>query len=41
MIGENLQGNLKFFFSDEFVEGQARLEYVLEDIEDNKNKKYL
>lgn len=38
--GENLQGNLKFFFSDEFVEGQARLEYVLEDIEDNKNKKY-
>lgn len=38
--GENLQGNLKFSFSDEFVDGQARLEYVLDNICDNKNKKY-
>ena len=38
--GENLQGNLRFFFSDDFVKGQARLEYVLDDVEDTKNKKY-
>lgn len=38
--GENLQGNLVFSFSDEFVKGQARLEYVLDDVEDTKNKKY-
>ena len=29
--GENLQGNLVFSFADEFVKGQARLEYVIDD----------
>lgn len=29
--GENLQGNLVFSFTDEFVKGQARLEYVIDD----------
>lgn len=28
--GENLQGNLVFSFDDEFVDGQARLEYIIE-----------
>ena len=27
--GENLQGNLIFSFADEFVNGQARLEYQI------------
>ena len=34
--GENLQGDIVFSFIDEFVEGQARLEYELEG-----EKKYL
>ena len=28
--GENLQGNLVFSFTDDFVKGQARLEYVID-----------
>ena len=32
---ENLQGNLIFLFDDEFVNGQARIEYVI-----NENKNY-
>ena len=32
--GENLQGKLVFTFVDEFVNGQARLEY---EIKGNKN----
>ena len=28
--GENLQGNLVFSFADDFVKGQARLEYVID-----------
>ena len=27
--GENLQGNLVFSFTDDFVKGQGRLEYIL------------
>ena len=34
--GENLQGNLVFSFVDDFVKGQARLEYVI-----NNEKKYV
>ena len=33
--GENLQGNFIFEFEDEFVNGQARLEYII-----NNEKKY-
>ena len=29
--GENLQGNIVFVFEDEFVNGQARLEYIIDD----------
>lgn len=34
--GENLQGNIIFSFEGEFVNGQARLEYIIED-----DKKYI
>ena len=34
--GENLQGNLVFSFKDVFVEGQARLEYIMDN-----DKKYV
>ena len=34
--GENLQGNIVFSFEGEFVNGQARLEYIIED-----DKKYI
>jgi hypothetical protein len=34
--GENLQGNIVFTFEDEFVDGQGRLEYLVDD-----EKKYI
>lgn len=30
--GENLQGNIIFRFSNEFVNGQARLEYIIDNV---------
>ena len=30
--GENLQGNIVFRFSNEFVNGQARLEYIIDNV---------